>query len=284
MLSGRSPVFLIGAGRSGTKFLRECLSVSDQVDSVPYDINYVWRYGNENKSDDEFVLEDLTSEVKKYITKTLPSLTSTNKPQAKFLIEKSVPNTLRISFISEVFPNAKFIHITRDGRAVIESSIRQWKQPAGKSYLLRKLKYFPWRNYRYAVWFVLNVIKSKIINQPAIWGPRYKGINEDVLTHSVEAVAAKQWSICVDTADSQLGLIDKSLVYKVSFEDLMNNSSVINELCGFIGISDVDKVEQYFRENVVRSNNEKSIRKLGPIGLKAINDYALGSLKRLGYQ
>jgi hypothetical protein len=284
MSEERCPVFLIGAGRSGTKFLRSCLSVSSQVDSVPYDVNYVWRYGNENKRDDEFSPKDLTDPIKRYIIETLSSLTSTNKSQGKFLVEKSVPNTLKVSFINEIFPSAKFIHITRDGRAVIESSIRQWKQPPSKGYLLRKLKYFPWSNYRYAIWFVWNLLKSKLTEQPAIWGPRYKGINEDISELTLEDVSAKQWSKCVDIADEQLSLLESARVFKVSYEDLMDDSSIIADLCHFIGIDDIDIVEQYFQENVNRSNNEESIKNLSPEAIEAIDKYALDSLRRLGYK
>lgn len=284
MSGERCPIFLIGAGRSGTKFLRSCLSASSQVDSVPYDINYVWRYGNESKLNDEFMPKDLTPSIKRYIIKSLHSLTDTNKPQAKFLVEKSVPNTLRTLFINEIFPNAKFVHITRDGHAVIESSIRQWKRPASKAYLLKKLKYFPWSNYRYAIWFVWNLLKSKFTEQPAIWGPRYNGISEDVSDLTVEDVSAKQWSRCVDVADEQLNQLESSRVFKVSFEDLMDDSSIIAELCHFIGIDDINTVEQYFHKNVNRSNNEKSIKNLSPEAIEAINTYALDSLKRLGYK
>lgn len=283
MITEKYPVFLIGAGRSGTKFLRACLSASEEVDSLPYDINYIWRYGNENRVDDELALEDIDSKIKQYIVKNLPRLATKNKSRAKFIIEKSVSNSLRVSFINDIFPNSKFIHIRRDGRAVIESSIRQWKQPSNTRYLVEKLKYFPIKNYRYAVWFLSNLIKSKTTAQPAIWGPRYKGLNEDLLALGVEAVAAKQWSRCVDLADSQLDGLDKSRVLKISFEDLVGDPQLIKELCRFIGITDIEKVERYFQDNVVKSNNKKSIENLSPDGLTAINDYALASLKRLGY-
>lgn len=280
----RCPVFLIGAGRSGTKFLRSCLSASNQVDSIPYDINYVWRYGNESKSDDEFTPADLSAEIKEYIIKTLPKLSATNKPQAKFLVEKSVPNTLRVSFLNKAYPEAKFINITRNGRAVVESSIRQWKQPTKKSYLMKKMRYFPWGNYRYAIWFLKNVLKSKISSEPSIWGPRYKGITEDITQLLLEEVAAKQWSRCVDVAENQLSRIESNRVLNITFEDFMNDPKVIDKLCDFIGIADVNNVSLYFQENVDRTINEKSFRNLSTTTSKAIDRYASESLKRLGYQ
>lgn len=279
----RTPVFLIGAGRSGTKFLRACLSASDEVDSVPYDIGYVWRFGNETVAHDELVSSDVSEKIRRYIVSTLPTLTSSNKPDGKFLIEKSVPNALRISFINEVYPDAKFVHLVRDGRAVIESSIRQWRNPVSKGYLVKKLKYFPWKNYRYAIWFLFNLVRSKFSKQPSIWGPRYKGIMEDVASLTLEEVCAKQWSKCVDLADTQFDEIDACRIHRIQFEDLMGDVSKITELCAFIGIKDVSLVEQYFLKNVDRSHNAKSLGNLDDKSMKAINKYAKETLLRLGY-
>jgi hypothetical protein len=284
VLNERLPVFLIGAGRSGTKFLRSCLAASEDVDIIPYDINYVWRYGNETLSHDEFKPTDVTPNIANYIKNILPTLSNTQKLTARFLVEKSVPNTLRVSFINEVFPEAKFIHIVRDGRAVIESSVRQWKEPVSKVYLFQKLKYFPWRNYRYAYWFVCNLIKSKLFNQPPIWGPRYEGIEEDVSLLSVEEVCAKQWSRCVDVVGKQLKELDQNRVLIISFESLMSKPSVIKDLCEFVGINDIENVEQYFLAHVDRSNNDKSIGRLTPDAINAIDKYAKDSLIRLGYK
>lgn len=284
MTDKREKVFLIGAGRSGTKFLRSCLSASDEVDSVPYDISYVWRYGNENIEHDEFLPENLDQKTRKWIVETLPDMTDTHKANARFIVEKSVPNTLRVSFINALFPNAKFIHLTRDGRAVIESSIRQWKSPADKNYLLNKLRYFPWKNYRYAFWYFWNLIKSKATGLPSIWGPRYRGIEKDIKNLSIEEVCAKQWSRCVDIADEQLNQIDDNRVYRVSFEELMSDSKVLLDLCEFIGMKDSSTVLEYFEKNVNRSNNQKSIDSLNTKSKVAIDKYAAESLRRLGYK
>ncbi|HID99227.1 MAG TPA: sulfotransferase [Thiotrichaceae bacterium] len=52
---------------------------------------------------------------------------SQNKPLR--LVEKSISNPFRISFIDKVFPDAKYIYIKRDGRANINSLINGWREP-----------------------------------------------------------------------------------------------------------------------------------------------------------
>jgi len=283
MRDERQPIFLIGAGRSGTKFLRACLSASSEVDSIPYDINYVWRYGNETIPHDELTVNEIDDAIRGHIRNALPKLVSINKSNAKFFIEKSVPNTLRVQFLKELFPEAKFIHLIRDGRAVIESSVRQWQNPVSKTYLFKKLKYFPWRNYRYAFWFVGNMLKSKITKEPASWGPRYKGIEDDLVTLTVEEICAKQWSVCVESAESDLAKLDAEQVYLTRFEDLMNDSKKIMDLCEFIGLTDKSQVLNYFEKHVIRDNNQKSLQSLSPQTQDAIDKFALPTLQKLGY-
>ena len=277
------PVFIIGAARSGTKFLRSCLAASREVASIPYDINYIWRYGSEEMHHDELLSENLSEKKSKYITKSLFRLADTESKNCRFLVEKTVSNTLRVSYIYKIFPNAKFIHLTRDGRAVIESSIRQWREPVDKGYLVKKLRYFPWTNYRYAWWFLKNLIQSRFSKLPPVWGPRYQGIQEDLLSLSVEEVCAKQWSRCVDLADTQLDEINPNQVYRVTFENLMSDPQTLKGLCEFIGISDREHVIDYFTKTVSPNNNQKSLNQLDKNSMLVIDKYASSTLKRLEY-
>lgn len=106
---------------------------------------------------------------------------------------------------------------------------------------------------------------------------------EDLVLLTVEEVCAKQWSRCVDLADEQLDKIDESRVFRMSFEELMNDSQKLIELCEFIGINDTGKVESFFIKNVERENNQKSMANLNAKTIAAINKYAKVSLQRLGY-
>jgi len=46
-------LFLIGAARSGTKLLRTILEQSDEIGVIPYDMNYIWKYGHYDINHDE---------------------------------------------------------------------------------------------------------------------------------------------------------------------------------------------------------------------------------------
>ena len=255
------PIIIIGAGRSGTKFLRDMLGCSSEIGTIPYDVGYVWRYGNENFSSDEFTPNMATESVKKYVVETLPKLIDSNNSDEnlRMFIEKSVPNTLRPSFIKEIYPNAKFIHLIRDGRAVTESSIRMWSTSPNKGYFIKKLRYFPWSNYKYAIWYVKNNIKSIFSTRygQKIWGPRYHGIDKDIDIFPLEKVCARQWKRCVETALCQLNDFPKGSVLEVRYEDLISSQKCIEKICEFLEISDKKAVVDSYNKKIVRNSFDK---------------------------
>ncbi|WP_328186488.1 sulfotransferase family protein [Marinobacter sp. OP 3.4] len=252
------PVFIIGAGRSGTKFLRDTLSVSPDVVRVPYDIGYLWRYGNERLKHDEIDPASVSDKSIQWMRNKLPHLAERDVQKAKsdILIEKSVPNSLRPLLLYRAFPDATFIHLVRDGRAVTESAIRMWQTPPEKGYLMDKIRYFPWGNFRYAFWYLWNRISGLFNNAPPIWGPRYKGIEEDVKRYPLHVVCAKQWFHCVRIAFDQLSQIPDSQVITIRYEELMDNADTIVSLCMQLGI-DPHPVTRQYKDTLKTGENEK---------------------------
>lgn len=241
-------IFVIGAARSGTKFLRDVLAASQHVDAVPYDINYVWRYGNENAADDELTVGNLSEPIKAYIQATVDQQARTGKSDASTVIEKTVSNTLRLGFVKAVFPEARFIHLIRDGRDVTESARRQWEKPSDWSYLVEKIKTFPWRNYRYLLWFLKGKLQARSNGRPPIWGPRYKGIERDVVDHSLVRVCARQWKRSIEAVVEQKSCIDDDRFIEIRYEDLVNDESVLKGVCEFCEIPDAQLVLNRFQE------------------------------------
>jgi hypothetical protein len=138
-------VVIIGAARSGTKFLRDTLAAGTGVAAVPYDMNYVWRHGNERHPDDALPSSACGPAQQRYILERLRryAVRHSGLDDPSVLIEKTVSNGLRIPFVAAAVPDARFIHLVRDGRDVVESAERMWQAPADWKYLLRKLGYYP---------------------------------------------------------------------------------------------------------------------------------------------
>ena len=115
------PVIIIGAGRSGTNMLRDLLTSAPGVETWPCDeINYIWRHGNLTEPSDEFSPLMATENVNSFIRNKFDKLFRLK--DCSYIVEKTCANSLRVGFVSKVFPDAKFIHLIRDGRDVVASA------------------------------------------------------------------------------------------------------------------------------------------------------------------
>ena len=118
-------VIIIGAPRSGTNILRDCLISIDGIASWPCDeINYIWRHGNINFPSDALPAERATQKVKEYIRKQFGKIQK--QTGGNVIIEKTCANSLRVPFVRAVFPDAKFIFISRNGLDAIGSAKIRW--------------------------------------------------------------------------------------------------------------------------------------------------------------
>jgi hypothetical protein len=212
------PIILIGAARSGTKLLRDLVAAHPQIDKVPYDINYIWRLGNEAVPHDELQPDQLTPTTQQRIQREF----TRHRNGGMYLIEKTVSNCLRVPYVTAVFPQAKFIHLVRDGRDVIESVYRQWQAPPDWRYIITKTRSFPIIE---AFGYASNYAKNTLIKlvkpgskAASTWGPRYNGIEEDIASRDLLEVCAIQWVRCVNTASTDLSKLPAEQVLTIHYE------------------------------------------------------------------
>ena len=215
------PVIIIGAARSGTRLIRDTIASHPSVSKVPYDINFIWRLGNENLPHDELTPAILGEQDQLRIRNKILAY---NKA-TPFLIEKTVSNCLRVPFVNAILPNAKFIHLVRDGMDIIESSYRQWTAKPDFRYILAKSRSYPLGDapgyaFSYAR-STINRMFSRDDKVPEVWGPRYRGIEDDLLKKDIIEVCAVQWAECLRKARSALASIPSSRVFKLNYEDFV---------------------------------------------------------------
>lgn len=257
-MSALQPIVLIGAGRSGTKFLRDLMHSHASIQRIPYDVNYVWRTGNESHPDDEIPPDRLSTRSMRSIRRQLQSLgdKGSARPDARFLVEKSVSNTLRVDLVDAVLPEARYVEVVRNGYAVTESALRNWRAPADRSYLLGKLRYFPWTNYRYAAWYLASQFRRR--STVPVWGPRYRGIDDDVRALPLATVCARQWRRCVERSEHQLSSLDPERVLRLRYEDLVGerHDECLRDLAAFLDVDPKPLQVEWDRTAVV-GNDEK---------------------------
>lgn len=274
------PIILIGAGRSGTKIIRDVLGSHASIDTVPFDVNYIWRIGLLSAEDDMLRPEQLTPKNRGRIIEQL-SRQSKGQP---FLLEKTVSNCLRIPYILKVFPDAKFIHLIRDGRDVIESVQRQWGEARELSYAFKKLKTFPLKYAgAYLLEYGLNWMRFGLGQKGAddyIWGVKYPGYIEDLKNKTILEVCAHQWRICLVNSLTQLALLPHDKVLEVRYEDLVKNPETqLADIGSFIGIQ-----KSKFKHTRLTSNNIGKYKKaFSPDDIARIEPILGPLLKQLKY-
>lgn len=220
-----SPLFIIGAGRSGTNILRDTLTSIAGWETWPCDeINLIWRHGNRDKADDLFGSGEATPYVTAYLRGVFERFG--RKTGARVVVEKTCANSLRVPFLDAVFPDARYVFMVRDGRDVALSAARRWTAPVEPAYLLRKLPYVPAGDVpHYAMRFFrnrLHQMRSQEKRQ-ASWGPRFPGMDEWVRSRPLIDVCARQWAECVDRSDTAFAKIDDDRVWRMSYEKLVAN-------------------------------------------------------------
>ena len=221
----KEPIVIIGAPRSGTNMLRDALAALPGVGTWPCDeINYIWRHGNATYPSDEFPVALARPGVVRYIRAKFEALSKVQGVAR--VVEKTCANTLRVRFVEAVLPDAKFVHIRRNGVDAVASAAKRWTASLDWPYLLRKARYVPvsdvpYYALRYAGLRMRRLVSSE--RRLSYWGPRLDGMLEITRDHTLLEICAMQWKRCVDLADAAFSGIEPARVFEIRYEDLVSN-------------------------------------------------------------
>ena len=274
------PVFLIGAARSGTKILRDTISTHPEIEKIGYDINFIWKRYNENIPHDELGKDNVNSKFERFIKRYFNSKAK-NK---QYLIEKTVGNTLRIPFLLEVFPDAKFIILYRDGRDVVESVVRQWGQAPDNNYLFKKLFSVPFLHvlpflFQYGI-DTLKIKSGMAPRKKYVWGVRHKNWEKDLETDTLLEFCSKQWNYCIQSIIDNKNKIDEKNRIEIYYEKLVANpSKEFNRIAEFLNLN----VNDFNYSSIKDSNVGKSKSKLTEQDYSKLNDMLKNNLEKTGY-
>jgi hypothetical protein len=247
----KEPVIIIAAARSGTKILRYILSASHAFASYPYDANYIWKYGNYHVKHDQLEPEHADPNKQKKIRSFFFQICEKeNKPR---LLEKSVPNSLRIPFVRTIFPDCKIIYLYRNGFDVAADARLCWQASArsdriqSKEDRMRKLKEFPFSMaWPYLFEYCKSYSKRVLFRQGHVesWGPRYNGIDVDVRHKSLIEVCARQWAGCVEHCSRELSKLEKGQDFIcISYEQLVSRPvEQLSRIVSYLNISDGERI------------------------------------------
>lgn len=199
------PVFMIGCPRGGTTIAVELLGAHPHVANWS-EAGRVWdpvSYEDPN-ADHEWTADRYTEQE----AGRLHALFSFRllKTRKRVFVNKHPRNSLRITYIDRIFPDARFIHVVRDGRAVVNS-------------VLREISRDPWRK-----------------NLP-FWGFCKPPAWKDLLHLSPVEQTAHQWNDIVRYVSNH-GEVLKDRFFEVRYEDLCKRPrAVVADMFRFAGLS-----------------------------------------------
>jgi hypothetical protein len=147
---------LVGDKRT-TLFKMHNLLHKDKASTVPHEANAFWiqYFGTYNYMTED----DLTPEMKAHLRKNVAAVQNLWK-RPRF-INKNLQHCVRVRILDRIFPDAKFVHIIRDGRAVAYSILNK-KGEANPTMFLLSLKKILGDKYKPE--------RSELFNYGQAWG------------------------------------------------------------------------------------------------------------------
>lgn len=281
-----SPVIIIGAARSGTNMLRDILCSLPGFGTWPCDeINYIWRYGNERHPNDELAPEQAREPVKRYIRKAFERVAA--KRRLNYVVEKTCANSFRVEFVDQVFPDALYVYIVRDGLDIVASAKKRWAAKLDIPYLLRKVRYVPLANLPYyASRYFMNRLFRLFSREQrlAYWGPLFNGFNEMLAKYTLDEVCALQWQRCVDRADEAFAGIESDRVCNVSYETFVSSPrQELIRIARFVGVDIASADAESLVKGVSKNSVGKGRQELCQETVGRLEKLVGSTLKRHGY-
>ena len=280
------PIVIVGAGRSGTKMLRAVLTSHPDVVCFPTEINYIWRHGNRKMDTDELKPEHARPEIIDYVRRQFEQLSK--KFKSEIIVEKTCANSLRVDFVHTILPNARIVHLVRDGRAVAESARRCWKGRPSARYLLKKARWVPPRDIPYYAFRYIRYQLGRFNRhdtKQTSWGPRFVRLDDLVREKSLVEVCGIQWKVCVQAAESALRHLSSAHVTTVRYEDIVKFPlGTIKELFDKLNLTFTEACQDYLRQNISASNLDKWKDKLSQEDLILLLPHIETELQQHGYE
>lgn len=193
------PVFLVGCARSGTSIFGEAIAAHPRA-AYLFEASSIWNTLVPQRDDHRLTAEDATPEVATAIYEALAA--ARRELRGDLLVEKNPKHVIRIPFLHALFPQARILHLVRDGRDAVAS-------------LMFRNRGAEWGHLRIPGWRELLA--------------RYETANHTRCAH--------QWSYSVSAARRDAAEIPADLYREVRYEDLLTQPAVtFRGVLDFLGL------------------------------------------------
>jgi hypothetical protein len=183
-------------------------------------------------------------------------------------LDKSPENCLRMPFLAALFPDARVLFLTRDGRANVHSLLEGWRQP----------HLFP--GYRPPT-PVVSPGQSR-----GRWAFTLISGWRELVAAPLEEICARQWVACNEAVLEYAATPGALPLLALRYEDLVADSdAVLSQIAAFIGLSP-DDIPAYGRPlpevNIVSRPEADKWRREADL-IQRVEPLIAPTMARLGY-
>lgn len=291
----KPPIVILGAARSGTTLIGNLLDMHKDI-AYWIEPNYIWKYRSAFLGHDAIPGHFATESRKKFIQDAFVQFAD-----GKRFMEKTPANCLRVDFVHNVLPDAKFIHILRDGREVALSVRHQWERTRDNNKLyapnedtsdfreikkrLSKIKQVSLLDLPYYIPLIGDSLLSdlKIKRVYNYWGPRFPGRKEyqNAKLSRLE-ISALQWKYSVDSVLNYKNTIKKENYFEIKFEDFINKPvESLQNIFNFLELPMEGNIEEMAKH--IKTSDNKWHKELSSDEINQLDKLIGYTLKNLDY-
>jgi hypothetical protein len=256
----RKPVFIIGCGRSGTTILGKALSLHPAITYLneprhlwfrAYPETDIWS-GRAEGGAGKLLLT--AADANPAGTRKLSRLfrLETLRTRRPVLVEKLPANSFRLAFIQGMFPDARYVHILRDGLEVARSIEK--RVPQG--------------------WFGAGDCKWKLLAEYASGREETRPIPDRCADGYERGLL--EWRLGTEAVLDFFGRLSAESRYEIRYDRLVADPvRAIGDCLSFLGLEGSRAVDDFARENIRRRSERRSAA-----ALTAREDFIAGKLLR----
>lgn len=280
----KPPIILLGNTRSGTTIVQNVLCEHPEL--VPwYEPRTLWLYADPGRHHDEFDESDATGKVKRYVRRQF--LKYQRQHGNCTVMEKTPANILKIPYVHAIFPEATYLFIVRNPFSFVSSVELKWQQTLSMKGVRRRLQSTPPTQLHYylgrLIWghFSKRVLRRKYLT---VWGPRYKGIEQDLKTLDRLVVMARQWSVCSRKAEAALAQFERGRVLRLKYEEfVVDPIADLERICVHAGL-EMTKEMAVAAKEWVKPDRQLKWQRFDPADLARIIPEIRDEMQRHGYE
>ncbi|MBL1217751.1 MAG: hypothetical protein D8M59_09670 [Planctomycetes bacterium] len=281
----KPPIILIANARSGTTMTARCFACLDDQIVTWSELRMIWMTGDLRATHDRRTADMATPRIVRRIRRRFHAYQHAHGNRR--IMEKTPSNCLRVPFVNAVFPESLFIHMVRDGRDVVSSTLPFWNRQRGMRRVRRRLYLTPfWQWPLFIPWFARDWMAPRFGLAPRIarWGLVYPGMEQDRQRLTLEELIAWQWVMAVETALKDFESIEPDRIVFWRYEDVADDPiAQYQTLLDRAGIRMTNRLTTHLEREVHADSVGAWRERLTPDIISRIMPIMRPTLARLGY-